>query len=332
MPSNLASQIKAIKAKRVHHPSMRLLITAIAFFFLLTSSTAQYGVKATVDSTHLMIGDQLKLHLDVTHPPSAELLPLVLKKKEGDVVEFLAQTKWDTISQGGIVRLRKDMLLTAWDSGFHDVPAIPIAFFSNGVRDTVFTRNIPLEVLVPEADSILADIKPIIEEPILWQDYIAEMAVVGLLLLVALLWYVASRIKTKKDLPLPPPIIIPAHEKALKKLTELKEQKLWQQGKVKVFHSKLTYIIREYLENRYGIQALEQTTEEILGQMKNMSFDQKLTPKMTQLLQTADLVKFAKAEPPTDYHDNALALGEEFVRATKKIILPTVENEPEQMK
>ena len=309
------------------NPSMRLLLTAIAFFISFTVSTAQYSAKATVDSTHLMIGDQLRMHLDVVHPPGAELLPMVLKKKEGDVVEFLGQSKWDTISQSGNVRLRKDLLLTVWDSGYHDVPALPIVFLANAKRDTIFTLNIPLEVEVPPADSVLADIKPIIEEPTVWQDYIPEMAVVAIAILVALLWFIASRIKTHKALPPPPPVIIPPQEIALRKLKELREQKLWQKGQVKEFHSQLTYIIREYLEKRYGVQALEQTTDEILAQMKGINLGDDLTPKMTRLLQTADLVKFAKAKPPADYHDSALALGEEFVRATKEVILPTSENE-----
>ena len=176
--------------------------------------------------------------------------------------------------------------------------------------------------MVPAADSILADIKPIIEEPIIWTDYIPELSIVALLLLTALVWFIASRIKTKKELPPPPPIIIPPHEIAFGKLKELKDAKLWQQGQVKEFHSKLTYIIREYLEGRYGVNALEQTTPEILEQLKNEAFDPELTAKMTTLLQTADLVKFAKAEPPADYHDSALILGEEFVRITKKVMLP----------
>ena len=171
-----------------------------------------------MDSTHMMIGDQLKLHLEVALSPGTELQPLVLKKKEGDVIEFLAQTKWDTLTNEKMLWLKKDLLLTAWDSGFHDVPALPIVFLSNTRQDTIMSRRIEVEVLVPEADSVLADIKPIIEEPILWQDYFAEMAIVGLLLLAAFLWFIASRFKKKEDVPLPPPVVIPAHEKALKKL------------------------------------------------------------------------------------------------------------------
>ncbi len=301
---------------------MRLFFTFICSLFFLHTSTAQYSAKASVDSTFMMIGDQQKLHLDVVYPSGTALLPLVFKKNTEDAIEFLAQTRWDTLSESSSVRIKKDILFTAWDSGYQTVPPIPIVFLKNGERDTIYTIEIPIEVMAPPIDSILADIKPIIEEPIVWTDYIPALSVVVLLLLVAIVWFIASRIKTDMSLPPPPPVIVPAHEIAFQKLKELKKSKLWQQGQVKEFHSQLTHIIREYLEGRYGVQALEQTTDEILEQMKNKTFEPGLTEKMTTLLQTADLVKFAKAEPPADYHDSALALGEEFVRATKRIVLP----------
>ncbi len=299
---------------------MRFFLIIICLLFFHQPSTAQYSAKGSVDSTYMMIGDQQLLHLEVVYPAGTDLLPLVFKRNSDDAIEFLAQTKWDTVSAGSSVRIKKNILFTCWDSGYQAVPAIPVVFLESGEKDTVYTREIPIEVMVPPADSILADIKPIIEEPIVWTDYIPELSVIVLLLLVALVWFIASKIKTEKELPPPPPIIIPPYETAFQKLKKLKASKLWQQGQVKEYHSQLTHIIREYLEGRYGVKALEQTTDEILGQMKIEMFDPELTEKMTTLLQTADLVKFAKAEPPAEYHASALELGEEFVRVTKKVI------------
>ncbi len=309
------------------NPLMRLLLLFIAFFMTLSTGTAQYSARVSVDSTHLLIGDQLKMQLDVVHPAGAQLLPLALKKKEGDVVEFLGQTKWDTVSASTDIHLRKGLLLTAWDSGYHDIPSLPVVFLANAKQDTIYTQRIPLEVGVPPIDSVLADIKPIIEEPVVWQDYIPELVLAGLLIIGALLWLLIRRFRKQKVLPSLPLVVSPPHEVALSKLKKLKELQLWQQGQVKEFHSQLTYIIREYLEKRYGIQALEQTTDQILKQMQSFHLDNNLTPKMTRLLQTADLVKFAKAEPPAGYHDEALSLGEEFVHTTKETLMPAEKNE-----
>ena len=93
----------------------------------------------------MMIGDQQKLHLDVVHPPGAALLPLIFKKNTGDPVEFLAQSRWDTLSEGTSVRIRKDILFTAWDSGYQTVPPIPIIFLQNAQKDTIQTQEIPIE-------------------------------------------------------------------------------------------------------------------------------------------------------------------------------------------
>ena len=314
------------------HITMRLLSILFCSLFFISTSTAQYSAKATVDSTHMMIGDQMKLYLEVAHPPGVEKLPLIFKKEQEDAIEFLAQSHWDTLAEGDKVRIRKDLLFTAWDSGYQIVPPIPLVFLQNGKRDTIYTRDISIEVLVPPADSILSDIKPIIEERVVWKDYIPHIGTVALLLLIVLVWYFFKNKKGKEEYIPPPLPPLPAHEIALGKLSQLKNEKLWQQGKVKEYHSQLTYIVREYLENRYNIQALEQITNEILGQMKKMNLNGELTAQMTQLLQTADLVKFAKAEPPAEYHESAWKLGEEFVRATKKTILPSENTATEDVK
>lgn len=88
---------------------------------------------------------------------------------------------------------------------------------------------------------------------------------------------------------------------------------------MKEYHSELTYILREYLESRYGIQALEQTTSEILEQLREADFDKSHSVNLASLLQTADLVKFAKAQPPVEFHEQAMLDAEIFIRATKYI-------------
>ncbi|MFQ5446939.1 MAG: hypothetical protein ACE5FF_08395, partial [Saprospiraceae bacterium] len=107
--------------------------------------------------------------------------------------------------------------------------------------------------------------------------------------------------------------------------------KRWQKGQLKAYHSQLTHIVREYLENRYGIRALEETTDEILHQMRNMNMGDMLTEKMTALLQTADLVKFAKAHPPADYHDRAMTMAETFILETKPATLTPAETDAEDV-
>ena len=107
------------------------------------------------------------------------------------------------------------------------------------------------------------------------------------------------------------------HELALQQLETLKNQELLQKGDVKGYHSALTFIVREYLEKRYGILPLEQTTDEILAQLRKGDFDFSLSQKLGEVLQTADLVKFAKAQPTAEFHETAMATARAFILETK---------------
>jgi hypothetical protein len=102
-------------------------------------------------------------------------------------------------------------------------------------------------------------------------------------------------------------------------LTSLKNEKLWKKGEVKAYQSTLTYIVREYLENRFEVPALENTTDEILRSLKNTDLSQDWEGKLREMLQMADLVKFAKAQPQADFHDKMMNYAEDFVYKTKKI-------------
>jgi len=307
---------------------MRCYFSLLIFLFFVKSASAQVSVKATVDSTQMLIGDHIRLHVEVSQPQGVQVQPLNPVVPEGSAIEFLGQGKWDTLQPGGTqIRLRKDLVFTAWDSGYQRVPPIPIVSLQGGRLDTVFTNDIPIQVKMPQADTTLADIKPIIEEPANWQDYLPHIAAIGVLLAVILWILLLRKQKARQILPPPPLVVLPPHEIALQKLEVLKKQKRWQQGLVKEYHSELTYIVREYLENRFGIRALEQTTDEILGQLRKSDFDRLLSDKLMSLLQTADLVKFAKAEPPSDFHDRAMMYVEEFIFETKPVIIPTGETE-----
>lgn len=301
---------------------MRHLFSFFVFLFLVKIAAAQVVAKATVDSTHMLIGDQMRLHIEVGQPVGAIIQPLNPGIAKDSTIEFLGQSKWDTVQlNNSNLRLRTDLVFTAWDSGYQRVPAIPVVYLLNGKQDTVFTRDIPIQVIIPKVDTTLADIKPIIGEPAKWQDYLPYLLGIAALLLVVALVFLLRKKKTKETLPPAPAIVLQPHDLALQKLADLKKQKLWQQGQVKEYHSELTYILREYLENRYSIQALEQTTDEILTQLKKLDFGSSLAQKLDNLLQTADLVKFAKAQPPVDFHDQAMTYIEGFIQETKPVIM-----------
>ena len=273
----------------------------------------------------------MKLNLVINHKPGVKItgsdLEALSAVKDIEVIEVGTM---DTVAKSGEYILEQNIILTSFDSGYYWLPKIPVNFIqSNGEAGQAMTRELPLTVNTIEiqSDSVeLAPIKPIIEEPLKFRDalpFLIGLAIIAFL--GGLIYYFVRRRKLKEAEP-EPEIKRPAHEIAEEKLEALKAAKLWQQGKVKEYQSELTYIVREYLENRFEINALENTTYEIMRQLKShKDIKADWSIKLRKMLETADLVKFAKAEPPIDIHAEVMENAYAFVRQTKKIELPVEE-------
>ncbi len=331
---------------------MRSLYTIIGcFFFGLLSLNAQLNVSATLGNSKILIGDQVNLHIEANYPGTFEVLSVDLSvldsifseknpSKPGidpGLLEIIQQTEWETLSNGNTTTYRKDVKITAWQEGVYFIPPIRFIFKSGANSRSELTNKLTLLVSSPieaneAVDTIqIAPIKGIVAEEWRFSDFLPVIYTFGAVILIiiaviALILYIARR---KQG---PPPIQLvqrPAHEIALHKLKTLKAQELWQKGNFKEYQSQLTYIIREYIENRYQKPALESTTNQILNDLKEVDFPINLVEKMREMLQLADMVKFAKATPPAESNIKLMDEAEEIVRATKKE-LP--ETEEEQLK
>lgn len=297
----------------------RIASIILVCFLLAINTNAQVAVSAAVDSTHMMIGDQMKLHLSLQYPPNVNIAKVDYSALEKDEdVELIKNGSFDTLNQGGLVILQKDLLFSIYDSGSFYVPPIKVEYDINGQSQSKSTYKIQVDVMTPQQDSVyLTAIKPIIKEASSWRDYLPAMLVVlGLILVLGLVFFLVNR-KGKEVAPPPPVRKVPAHEIANDKLDGLKKKQLWQNGEVKAYQSELTYIVREYLENRYGAQALESTTSEILNQLKSLDFNDTMKTQLREMLELADMVKFAKAEPPIEAHERLMNYAESFVDKTK---------------
>jgi hypothetical protein len=150
----------------------------------------------------------------------------------------------------------------------------------------------------------------------------------GLLLSIfACYWLIKKKRQKAAESEAEIEIIRPPHEVALEQLLALREKRLWENGLIKEYQSELTHIIRAYLERRYDMLALESTTDQILASLKAHNLDLSKQSTLKEILQIADLVKFAKANPPADIHESFLRKAENFIEETKEIILPDLQNE-----
>ncbi|MEG1556745.1 MAG: hypothetical protein RR356_08490, partial [Bacteroidales bacterium] len=109
------------------------------------------------------------------------------------------------------------------------------------------------------------------------------------------------------------------HITALRELEKLRQRKLWQEGKTKLYYSELTDIIRIYIEGRYDINAMEMVSSDILDELDDKTLAQELHQKLYQILSTADLVKFAKWEPLPPDHDLCFKNAVDFVNQTAEL-------------
>jgi len=300
--------------------------------FFYSANAQEIKVSATLDSNKIQIGQQVKLKLTVDYrvdkgkqikiqwPTIADTI-----RKE---IEVVSQTKIDTIipDSSNLFQFRqtKTLYLTSFDSGYWAIP--PFKFIVNADTNGFYSEPLLLEVGTVAVDTSLAikDIKPPFEENYSWIDWLKDNMYVVYGTLVSILIVIVIIIIIRYFRKVPPPMVvvektkIPAHIIAIEKLNKLRDDKLWQDNKIKQYYSELSEILREYIENRFKIQALEQTTDEILIEFRNVAVDDESKLKLKQALFLADLVKFAKEQPLPNENELSLTNSYDFVNGTKR--------------
>ena len=315
----------------------KILLIATFLISAVTAAIAQKpSVKVALDSTYVIIGMPTTIHLEAVMPEGSDIMFPDIVGKGGvvaydDSLRFLLELgdeipKIDTLkSEGGMVTLKTDVEVFAFDSATLYIP--PFEFLTEG--DTLSTNSLALRVVVP-FDSIevdpakFVDIKTVIDPEFVLMDYIWWI----LLPLIVILLIVASyfgygyyqKHKTETPFEVKEEEKLPAHVIAMNALEALAVKKLWQLGQDKEFQTELTDILRQYIENRFGVNAMEKTSDEILDELYELSEQQKSSlSNLKQVLQVADLVKFAKYKPLPDENQLSFMNAKMFVEQTKFI-------------
>ncbi|MBL7895660.1 MAG: hypothetical protein JNK50_10255 [Bacteroidia bacterium] len=314
---------------------MRFKITHIfltTFFALLCclGYSQSIRVNAVIDSSKIRIGEETRLDLYVTYDANAQKnIKIDWPSFEDTIsgkVEIISKTPIDSTipdkSNPGVIQYHQQFVVSAYDSGYFAIP--PFKFIVNDdTANPYLTEALFLEVnTVPTdtTDATVKDIKPPFEEPFDWKWYLPTVYTIGgAILILALIIFIIMRLTRKK----PETIVerkpdIPPHILALDQLEKIKAEQIWKEGKTKEYYSAITDSIRLYIEGRFGIQALELTTDEIMRAFKSQVVDSLSKEKLQQLLVLADLVKFAKQIPIEQEHTLALQNAIDFVNGTKR--------------
>lgn len=273
----------------------------IIYILLLSNTT--FAQNVTIDTDTIIIGEQIKLTIS-NNLSDAKFWPSYKPIFEG--LEIVDSSKIDTTDEV----IRQEIILTAWDSGNYYIPSIQLS-------EKHKTEEILINVKpVTTKEAELRDIKGPIKEPIGWSDIWPWL--IGSLAMLIAIYLIKKYLLTKKSKKkrIKPKIVIPPDITALKELIKLEKAKVWQEGNIKEYHSKLSEIIRRYIEEKYKFIALELTTEEILNELKS-KLASKESKDLRTLLERADLAKFAKSKPIASENKESMILAKKFVEQTK---------------
>jgi hypothetical protein len=296
---------------------------SIGILLLLWPILAQAQVpSASLDTAVLRIGEQVELLLSIDLPTDAPA-GMVNWPVFGDTLinqlEVVRKGPVDSVQDAAGLHLTQRIFLTSFDTGHWAIP--PFTFMVSGSpRETrpllIEVRNVALD-----DPKVQRPAKTIYEVPFsigYWiRAHLVELlaGLGALVLIIAGLFYLTRKRKT-----VPAPVVEapmePVHLRTLRSLRELDASRLWQQGEHKAYHSRITDLLRSYIEERYQVPAMESSTDELLQELGVSPMNNEQRTHLENMLRLADLVKFAKAKPTPAENEQMMAGAIRFVEAT----------------
>jgi hypothetical protein len=308
------------------HPerSRRALLSILFILSSIVAFSQGASISAQLDTNVIKLGGQTKLRLRIEHTKDVVIAFPQFKDSIASHIEIVEEHKLDTISEKvtTFYKFEKSYTITSFDSGYWVIPPIRV-YLNNDTSKYIETEPVMLDVkgvaLDPQKE--VNDIK----EPLSMGITLKEiLIIIGIILLILapisafLLYWFFFRKKKLKITQLFQPKPLSAHERALGLLDQLRKKKLWESNQVKLFHSELTDIVRNYIDERFSVSSPEQVSDETLAAMKD-KVDESAFTKLKQLLQLADMVKFAKAEPISNENELSMNNAVDFVNATRPV-------------
>jgi len=299
-----------------------IFLFSVFFMSLLFVNGQEIKLKTALEHDSIWLGDQIKLLIVVEQPAGTKIefpqLPDSIQK-----VEILSKSKIDTSKLDGTrLQLKQTYLITCFDSGSNYIPSFYFKVKRALAVDSLKSNDLRLFVKMPPVDLKKGpiDIKKPFGAPITLKEiapWLLGIILIGALVFL-IIYAVSRRNKNKPLFQRPPKPKLPPHVIALQELDKLKGEELWQHEKVKDYYTRLTDIVRVYIEERFAITAMEQTTFEILTSFnaKESEIDNKSVNELKEILQVADLVKFAKLAPLPDENHKMLSNAYLFVKET----------------
>lgn len=295
---------------------------ALFSMLALTSATAQVQVASKIDSAAILIGEQAHLRTVVTANSTQKVTFPDFRR--GDTlmagVEVLEASGVDTVllNEGKRMQLGRTYTITSFDSALYYIPGMEVLVDGRKYRSQ---DPIGLKVNTVPVDTVHIDRirgpHAVVEEPFTWSARLWGPALTLFVLLPFVYWLLV-RLSGKK--PVTRRVVIPPkelpHKVVMAELESIKKSALSDSGEAKEYYIRLTDALRNYIQERFGFNAKEMTSAEIIARLTETK-DETALRELREVLSTADLVKFAKHQATLNENDRNLINAIDFVNSTK---------------
>jgi len=297
---------------------------------------AQVSVEASIDNIEMLVGQQAHVTLKAVAKESSkvEFPSFQPSQYVTPGVEVLnCQPQEDKKADNGFVEKSMIYTLTSFDDTLYYIPPMTVKVDGKPYQ----TKSLALKVLTIEVDTTHVEQffppKGVQENPFLWSDWSLIFWLSVLLLIIsAITYYLYVRLRDNKPIITHIRIVkkLLPHQKAMKEIEQIKADKMVTSENPKEYYTKLTDTLRKYIEERYGFNAMEMTSSEIIEKLMSTQ-DQKSLDELRHLFTTADLVKFAKYSTLINENDMNLVSAIDFINQTKLENVPTEETVKPQL-
>lgn len=307
---------------------IRIYIIVLCIVLVSFSAKAQVNVESRIDSKEIQIGEQTGLKVCVKAKDGARIEFPVYKPQQDIApdIEVVAINNDTTDADNGMKTYSREYILTSWEEGKHEIPVMTVKVSGKPYK----TNSIPLSVSTVNVDTTnVENIKPakdVQDNPFSWADWVLPfwLTVLAVLLMLAA-YYINKRLAKNK------PIIIRhksvkkllPHQKALNAIEQVKKEHLAHSEDQKLYYTRLTDILRNYLAERFGFNAMEMTSADIISRLRKEN--QTKIEELREVFDTADLVKFARYSTQVNINDMYLDTVMGFISETKLEQLPVAE-------
>jgi hypothetical protein len=297
----------------------------IALLLLLLSPVLsaqdKISVESTLDKQTITIGDRVLYSVKITADTALTVDSLTVGANLG-MFEIKDYKPRESSISGGFRVTTESFSITTFTTGDYQIPPLTIRYRTSAGE----TKSIAADPLPIKVNSLLSgeageDIKPLRGPKSFEKEFPLWWVLGGAALLIAAgLFYYFYR-RARKPIDLTGGVVdtrLP-WEIALEALDKLRDSDLVARGEYKLFYLKLSEIFRSYLERRYGLAALERTTEEIISEFRALALDKIEEQMIHEFLDNCDIVKFAKYHPTAEDIERDFAAAREFVIQTRSL-------------